>query len=216
MNHVIAQGETSSTFHVTNEVTRKFSKGRQNNSGPAHHEDIAVFCINRAYLKPDREKALYVLICCSVKNTKRKSRLALANFVPFQEATQFFHFYFGEIYWLEISTQPCLALWPESSRRSSAMTSWRARCVAGVRSPVPPARTFSIGNSVDWKTWYCTHGVYFSWLLMYFLFFKIIIFHFYKIFALFAHYTRGVLYCPAVFAHFSPAPVKTDRTARVQ
>ena len=25
-----------------------------------------------------------------------------------------------------------------------------------------------------------------------------------------------MLYCPAVFGHFSPAPVKTDRTVRVQ
>ena len=25
-----------------------------------------------------------------------------------------------------------------------------------------------------------------------------------------------ILYCPAVFGHFSPAPVKTDRAVRIQ
>ena len=27
---------------------------------------------------------------------------------------------------------------------------------------------------------------------------------------------RNILYCPAAFSHFSPAPVKTDRVARIQ
>ena len=27
---------------------------------------------------------------------------------------------------------------------------------------------------------------------------------------------KAILYCPAVFSHFSPAPVKTDRVIRIQ